>query len=378
MAETGKPKLVMLLTEDWFFCSHFLDRALAASRGGYEVTVLAHENGKAAQIRAAGIHFVPIPFQRRGLNPVSEFRTWRAILHAYRGLQPTLVHQVALKPLLYGSLAARLTGIRAVVNAPVGMGFVFTSNSLKSRLLRPIVWLALRLLMNPRGSKVVFENDDDLKKFVKGGAVRTEDAVLIRGAGVNVAVYAPASEPPGPPVVTLVARMLWDKGIGDFVAAARRLRADGVSAIFRLVGAPDLQNPATISETQLRAWHEEGIVEWLGQRDDVPAVLAQSHIACLPSYREGLPKSLLEAMAAGLPIVSTDVPGCREVVKHGESGLLVPPRDSASLASALRRLIEDRALRRRFGIAGRNRAEREFASSIVIAQTLAVYAVLRT
>lgn len=234
MAETGKPKLVMLLTEDWFFCSHFFDRALAASHDGYEVTVLAHENDRAAQIRAAGIDFVPIPLQRRGLNPLSEFRTWRAILGAYRRLQPTLVHQVALKPLLYGSLAARLAGVRGVVNAPVGMGFVFTSKSLKSRLLRPFVWLALQLLMNPRGSKVVFENEDDLRNFVEGGAVRAEDAALIRGAGVDVATYAPAVEPPDPPVVTLVARMLWDKGVGDFVEAARRLRAEGVSARFRL------------------------------------------------------------------------------------------------------------------------------------------------
>lgn len=377
MDEIGKPKLVVLLTEDWFFCSHFFDRALAARQDGYDVTVLAHDNGKSAQIRAAGIDFVPIPFRRRGLNPLSEFRTLRAILGAYRRLQPILVHQVALKPMLYGSLAARLAGIRSVVNAPVGLGFVFASDSLKSRLLRPFVRLALRLLMNPRGSKVVFENGDDLKQFVERGVVRREDAVLIRGAGVDVDLYAPAAEPPDPPVVTLVARMLWDKGIGDFVEAARRLRTDGVSASFRLVGAPDPQNPATISEAQLCAWHEEGVIEWLGQRDDIPAVLAQSHIACLPSYREGLPKSLLEAMAAGLPIVATDVPGCREVIKHGVSGLLVPPRDSARLATALRQLIEDRALRRRFGLAGRQRAEREFASPIVIGQTLAVYATLR-
>jgi glycosyltransferase involved in cell wall biosynthesis len=372
-----KPKLIMVLTEDWFFCSHFLERAVAARDAGYNVTILANENGKSALIRAAGLGFIGVPLKRRGLNPLVEARTVRAILAAYRELRPTLVHHVGLKPVLYGSLAARLAGLRSVVNAPVGMGFVFTSRSLKSRLLRPLVRLALRLFMNPSGSKVVFENGDDLANLVEEGAVRPQDAVLIRGSGIEVADYKPAIESPGPPIVALISRMLWDKGVGEFVEAARMLRADRISARFWLVGATDPQNPAAISEGQLRKWRDEGAVEWLGQRDDIPAILARSQIACLPSYREGLPRSLLEAMAAGLPIVSTDVPGCREAVRHGENGLLVPARDSVALAAGLRLLIEDPALRRRFGVAGRRRAEHEFASSIVIAQTLAVYAKLR-
>jgi glycosyltransferase involved in cell wall biosynthesis len=372
-----KPGLVMVLTEDWFFCSHFLERALAARDAGYDVVVLANENGKAAQIRAAGIHFMPIPLKRRGLNPLVEIKTLLAIRAVYRSARPTLAHHVGLKPVLYGSLAARFAGIRVVVNAPVGMGFVFTSRSLKSRLLRPLVWLALRLFLNPRGSKVVFENGDDLKSLVEDRAVRAQDAVLIRGSGIDVGAYVRAAEADGPPIVTLVSRMLWDKGVGEFVEAARKLRAEGVAARFWLVGATDPQNPAAISQTQLNEWREEGAVEWLGQRDDIPTILARSQIACLPSYREGLPRSLLEAMAAGLPIVSTDVPGCREAVRHGENGLLVPARDSVALAAALRTLIEDAELRRRFGDAGRRRAEHEFASSIVIAETLSLYAKLR-
>jgi len=171
-----------------------------------------------------------------------------------------------------------------------------------------------------------------------------------------------------------VSRMLWDKGIGEFVEAARLLRAQNVAARFWLVGAPDPKSPACVPEDQLRRWREEGVVEWLGRRDDVPAILARSHVFCLPSaYGEGLPKCLLEAMAAGLPIVSTDIPGCRDAVRPDVNGLLVPPRDPVALAAALRRLIEDPALRRRFGAAGRLRAEREFESSIVVAQTLAVY-----
>jgi glycosyltransferase involved in cell wall biosynthesis len=364
----------MTLTEDWFFRSHFMERALAAQAEGYDVTVLANDNGKSAQIEAAGLRFIAIPLVRRGLNPIVEFKTLRAIRAAYRALRPDVVHHVGLKPALYGSLAARLAGIRAVVNAPIGMGFVFTSKSIKSRVLRPLVRLALRLFLNPRGSKVIFENSDDLKSLVDEGAVRSQDAVLIRGSGIDVAAFQSAAEKEGPPIVSLVSRMLWDKGIGEFVAAARLLRTERVDARFWLVGASDPQNLAAISEDQLRRWNDEGAVEWLGQRDDVPAILAQSQIACLPSYREGLPRSLLEAMAAELPIVTTDVPGCREAVRHGENGLLAPARNSAALAAALKVLIMDAKLRRQFGSAGRRRAELEFASAIVIAETLAVYA----
>jgi glycosyltransferase involved in cell wall biosynthesis len=266
-----------------------------------------------------------------------------------------------------------LAGVNALVNAPIGMGFVFTSNSFLSLLLRPLVRAALRALLNPRGSKVVFENSDDLNALVGDRSVRAGDAVLIRGSGIEVAGFSAARQDGEAPVVTLVARMLWDKGVGEFVEAARLLRAERSPARFWLVGDADPHNPAAISEARLRAWNAEGIVEWLGHRDDVPAILARSQIACLPSYREGLPRSLLEAMAAALPIVSTDVPGCREAVRPGENGLLVPARDAPALAAALRQLIADPELRRRFGAAGRRRAEREFASSIVIAQTLAVY-----
>jgi glycosyltransferase involved in cell wall biosynthesis len=364
----------MVFTEDWFVSSHFLERAIAAREAGYDVTVLANDNGKSAPIAAAGLDFIAIPLHRRGLNPFSEIKTIRAILAVYRRLRPALVHQVGLKPVLYGSIAARLAALRALVNAPIGMGFVFTSDSLRSRLLRPLVRLALRLLLNPPGSKVIVENRDDLAALVADRVVRTEDAVLIRGSGVNIADFPPAKETGGAPVVALVARMLWDKGVGEFVEAARMLRAERPGARLLLVGDTDPMNPAAIAEDQLRRWRDEGVVEWLGHRDDIPAILSRSWIACLPSYREGLPRSLLEAMAAGLPIVTTDVPGCREAVAHGVNGLVVPARDGAALAAALRTLIDDPELRRKFGAAGRERVAREFASPIIIAETLAVYA----
>lgn len=370
----GRPRLLFLITVDWFFTSHFLDRAIAAQRAGYEVLVVTHLHYEADRLRSAGL--VPIPWQvhRRGLNPLTEFLAFRQLLRIYRQVRPDLVHQVALKPIVYGSLAARLSGLRRVLNAPVGMGFVFSSGSLLARALRPLLSFALRLLLNPPGSRVVFENSDDLAAAVASGLVRAPDTVLIRGAGVDVRRITMTPEPPGPPRVLLVARMLWDKGIGEFVDAARLLHSRGVDVDFLLVGGVDTDNRACINAQQLEAWQTEGVVTWLGHRRDVAELLARCHIVALPSYREGLPKSLLEALAAGRPIVTTNVPGCREVVVPGENGLLVPPRDAPALAAALSRLIREPALRQRFGAAGRRLAEQAFATELVEQATLALYA----
>jgi glycosyltransferase involved in cell wall biosynthesis len=253
------------------------------------------------------------------------------------------------------------------------MGFVFSSRSRLATILRPLVRAALRALLNPPGSRVVFENPDDLESAARRRLVRREDAVLIRGAGVDTERFRPTPEPAGTPTVVLIARMLWDKGVGEYVEAGRLLKAKGVGASLILVGAPDARNPAAISEAQLRAWHEEGIVQWLGYRADIAEILAHCHIVCLPSYREGLPKCLLEAMAAGRPIVATDVPGCREAVRNGDNGLLVPSRDTEALAGALEALIGDPLLRRRYGDRGRRRAETEFATRVVNEATLGLY-----
>ena len=370
----GRPRLLFLITVDWFFASHFVERAIAARRAGYEVWVMTHLGEAASRLRAADLLTVPWSVQRRGLNPLRELYALWQVWRVYRHVQPDLVHQIALKPIIYGSLAARLAGVRFVLNAPVGMGFVFASGTLLARVLQPLLRLALRLLLNPPGSRVVFENQEDRAAATASKLVREADTVLIRGAGVNVQRIRPQPEPPGPPRVVLLARMLWDKGVGEFVEAARILHARGVTARFVLVGGVDSDNRACIDAKQLEAWHAQGVVEWLGHRDDVAELLATSHIVVLPSYREGLPKALLEALAAGRPVVATDVTGCREVVAPGDNGLLVPARDAAALAAALAQLIEDPALRRRFGIAGRKRAEREFATEQVQQATLALYA----
>ena len=369
-----KPKLMYLISEDWFFYSHFFERALAARDAGYDVVVMTRERAHGQKIRAAGIRVLPVNFSRRSINPFSEFLSLVRIFLAYRRERPDVLHHVAAKAVFYGSLAALFfrRGL-AIVNAPVGMGYVFSSSERLARVLRPGLRLGYRLLLNPRRSRVIFENSDDAAYFIKNDVARAADTVIIRGAGVDVRKFRPASSPAGPPVVALVGRMLRDKGVREFVEAAHQLHDAGVAARFILIGHPDAENPASIPLEQLRSWHGQKGVEWWGWVEDMTWTWRQVHIACLPSYREGLPKALLEAAACGLPIVSTDAVGCREVVRHDDNGLLVPVGDAPALANALRTLILDADLRTQMGKRSRARAEHEFSSERVISETLQVY-----
>lgn len=368
-----QPHLLFVVTEDWFFCLHRLSLAVAAKRAGFEVSVATRVAEHGAVIESAGLRLIPLRLSRRSRNPLTEARLIADLVGLYRRERPDIVHHVAMKPVIYGSLAARLTGRRAVINALTGLGFLFTSDRLSARLLRPLVEAAFRGLLNAPICRTIVENPDDLRQLTDDGVVEPERIRLIRGSGVDLAKFSPSPEPEGPPLVVLPARMLWDKGVGEFVEAARRLSEEGVQARFALVGQRDAENPSAIAEAQLREWESSGVVEYWGFRSDMPKVFAQCHIVCLPSYREGLPVSLLEAAACTRAIVTTDVPGCREAVRHEENGLLVRRGDSAALADALRRLIGDPALRRTMGTRGRARAEAEFSLESVIAQTLSLY-----
>jgi glycosyltransferase involved in cell wall biosynthesis len=368
------PKLMFVISEDWFFCSHFLERAVAAQAAGYDVAVMTREQAHGEKIRAAGIRLLPMNFNRRSINPASELLSLLKIWLACRRERPDVLHHVAAKAIFYGSMAALLCRHRpAIVNAPVGMGYVFSSEQLMARLLRPCFRLAYRLLLNPRRSRVIFENPDDAAWFMNSGVVRPADAAVIRGAGIDTGKFQPVAAPDGPPVVALVARMLHDKGVCEFVEAAHKLHDAGITARFALVGDPDPGNPGSIPVEQLKSWHGRKGVEWWGWQDDMAAVWRRVHIACLPSLREGLPKALLEAAACGLPIVTTDTVGCREVVRNGDNGLLVSVGDVPALAKALRVLISDADLRDRMGRQSRAMAEREFSSDRVIRETLRVY-----
>jgi len=373
MSMNDKKRLLYFLTEDWFFRSHFLDRAQAAQAAGFEVAVAAREGKDGDFIRSRGFRYFPTGLERRSTNPLTELRLLLRIVQIYREFRPDIVHQAGAKPILYGTLAAKLAGVSHILNAPIGMGYVFSSRDRKARLFKPLLQSAYRLLVNPAGSKVVFENGDDLRTFVEWGAVRKEDAILIRGAGVDLEACSPVPAENDVPVVVLTARMLEDKGVREFVGAAHVLYERGVRARFIMVGGTDPSNPTAVPEVTLNAWNGKQGVEWWGWRDAIPSILQQSDIACLPSYREGLPKSLIEAAACGLPIVTTDTVGCREVVEEGRNGYLVPVRSVEPLAEALGRLIADAELRRRMGVESRRMAEKEFDTKRIAAETLEIY-----
>lgn len=368
-----RPKLLYLVTEDWYFWSHRLPIARAARAAGFDVAVATRVTDHGPRIRGEGFRLLPIGLRRGSRNPAREAAALAEIVRLYRRERPDLVHHVALKPTLYGALAAALTGVPAAVNALTGMGFVFTSTRLRARLLRPAVEAGFRLLLNRPGSRLVLQNPDDARMLTEAGVIAPERVVVIRGSGVDTAAFAPAPEPDGTPVAALISRMLWDKGVGETVEAARLLKERGVGVRVLLVGDPDPDNPASIPRARLEAWRAEGLVEWRGHVDDVAALLRRVHIAVLPSYREGLPKSLLEAAASGRPIVASDVPGCREITRQGENGLLVPVRDARALADAIARLAGDPALRWRMGRRGRALVEEAFSEAAVADRTLALY-----
>jgi glycosyltransferase involved in cell wall biosynthesis len=365
-------RILYVVADDQAFVSRRLQLALAARNAGSVVAVATRVGAHAEAIRAAGIDVFPIRFDRGLRGPNVELATVADIVRAYKSFRPDLVHHVALKPILLGSLAAAMAGVPQVVNAMTGRGFVFLSNRLLARCLRPPVRLALMMIRRQRNGRVILQNPDDLDvwgdRLPLGGKF-----VVIRGSGIDVRRFEPSPEPSPPVVVTLPSRLLWEKGVGEFVEAAKMLRGEGVRATFQLVGNPDAENPATVDVGVLEGWHRSGIISWRGWHEDMREVYRSSHIVCLPSYSEGLPNVLLEAGACGRPLITTDVPGCREVVTDGENGLLVPVKDSRSLAAALRRLIASPELRAAMGRKARETIVNEFAIESVIAQTLNVY-----
>lgn len=366
-------RILYLVNNPDFFLSHRLPVALGAVREGFEVHVATPAKGDIAAITSRGMIHHPIRMDRsRGL-PWREARTLWDILRLYRRLRPALVHQVTIKPVLYGTLAARIARVPAVVNAVSGIGYAFIGTAWRDLVLRTAVSLIYRAALRHPNQRVIFQNEDDRELFVRRRFVRRGDGVMIRGSGADTGFFRPHPEPGDRPKVVLASRMLWDKGVGEFVEAARELKRRGVAADFLLVGDPDPGNPASIPVDRLEAWRAEGAVSWQPFRRDMDAVFRECHVVCLPSYREGLPKVLIEAAAAGKPIVTTDVPGCRDAVLPGETGLLAPPRDAAGLAAALLRLVEDGELRARMGRRAREMAVADFSVERIVDEHLDLY-----
>lgn len=366
----NSPKILFFITEDWFVCSHWLPLIEGARGAGFEVVVVTRTNKNTEKIIQSGAKVIPLEISRRGLNVFYEFKSVLQLMRIYHKEQPDIVHHIAMKPMLYGSLVSHLIRIPHIVNWVAGMGWLFISTTWRAKMLQIVMRKVLGLLL--RGTEVIVENKDD-QAVINHIGIADQHLHLIRGAGVDTLLYAPSPEPKETPLVVLPARMLWDKGVGEFVEAATQLKKRGVSARFVLVGEPDEDNPTSVPEPQLASWQKDGVVEWWGRCEDMPHVLAQSHIVCLPSYREGLPKSLLEAASCGRPIVTTDVPGCREIVRDGDNGLLVEMRNSVALADVLAKLLADPELRQYMGRRGRKLVLNEFSQERIVALVLTLY-----
>jgi len=374
MALAGRTVL-FLVTEDWYFLSHRLPIARAVRDAGGTVVVATRTGSAASRIRDEGFRLCPLEIDRSTLNPLHDLKTLRALIGLYREIRPDIVHHVAIKPTLYGSIAAARTGIPAVINAVTGLGFLFISRGPVASFVRPLLKRAYRALFNRPNSSLILQNEDDRRYFVEAVGVAPERTVIIRGSGVDIAAFRPTPEPDGTPVALCVSRMLKDKGVGELVEAARILKNRNAPIRVRLVGPTD-DNPASFPPATLKRWQREAVVQVAGPTDNVAAAYADAHIAVLPSYREGLPKSLLEGAACGRPVVATDVPGCREICRDGETGLLVPVRAAEPLADALERLARDPAMRHRMGQAARAAVEEHFAEEIIVRDTLALYEAL--
>ena len=370
---TGRPRLLYLITEDWYFWSHRLDLARAARDAGFDVTIATRVTDHGKQIRGEGFHLVPISLFRRSRNPLREFGAITELVGLYRRVRPHLVHHVAMKPILYGSLAAWVVRVPVILNAFAGLGYLFTNSERQRGGLHWVLTSALRSVIGRSGSTVLFQNEADRDELVRAGLVRSSHTRIIAGSGIDVTAFSVKPTPQGIPLVVLPSRMLWDKGIGEFVQAARDLKKKGADARFVLVGRCDEDNPAAIGREQLARWVGEGTVEWWGHRDDMAAVYEGATLVVLPSYREGLPKVLLEAAACGKAIVATDVPGCRDVVKDGINGVLVPPRDSSTLARGIANLLSDRQTREAMGVRSREIAVAEWAGPRISEQVLGLY-----
>jgi glycosyltransferase involved in cell wall biosynthesis len=367
------PRLFLSANTDWYLYNYRLSLAEAARKHGFEVVLVSPPGKYVGELEQRGFRWQGWNLQRQSLNPLVELSSLWHIAMLYRRQHPDLVHHHTAKSVIYGSLAARLAGVRAVVNSITGLGHIYQAESRKAYMLRRVVEPLYRLAFDLPRCAAIFENADDRAYFLNKRLVPEGRTWLVPGVGVDPQRFVPSPEPPGPPVILLAGRLLWDKGVGVLVEAARRLHSRTPARVV-LVGEPDLGNPSAVAPAMLAQWQEEGVVEWWGWRSDMPSVYSQCHVVVLPTaYGEGVPTALLEAAACGRPLVASDIPGCRAVVYEGVTGFLVPPNDPQALADALERLALDARLRSRMGNAARQLVLDQFTHEHVNAATLEVY-----
>lgn len=366
-------KIILVSNTEWYLYNFRRSLAEFLRAEGMEVVLVSPSGPYAEKLQGLGFRWLPWEVGRKTLAPWEEAAALAQIACLYRRERPDLVHHHTIKPGLYGSLAARWVGVRGVVNSITGRGYVFLGDNARVRVLRWLVKGLYRFAFRAENCAAIFENASDRAYFVGEGLIAEGRTHLIESVGVDAERFSPQPPPTGTPIILLAARMLWDKGVGVLVEAARLLRPR-LPVRVALVGSPDPGNPASIPEETLQAWEAEGVVEWWGFRPDMAAVYHESHIVALPSmYAEGVPTTLVEAAACGLPVVTTAIPGCQDFVVDGVNGFVVPPGDAEALAAALEKLASDAELRARMGAAGRARVLAHYTAPQVNAATQAVY-----
>lgn len=364
-------KTMIVCAEDWSFVSHRIGLGRAALVRGDEVVVACNAGVEAEGLRREGFRVVDVPIARGGLSPIKSLKTVMALAGLIRRENPDVIVNVAIQCVVLSAFAGLIVGVKRSVNMVTGLGFLFVSGGAKVRLVRNVVLVVLRCYARCPSIHVIVQNSDDHALMTKLG-FRESRLALIRGSGVDISRFAPSDKTSAAQKTAIfVARMLWSKGLGELIEASRLLKARGRDYRLMLVGDADPANPDSATEEDLRAWQQEGLVDWLGKRSDIPALMKEADIAVLPSWREGLPKALLEAASSGLAMVATDVPGCREIVRSGENGLLVPLRDGNALADAIEDLLENDQKRETFGKAARKLVEHELCDTVIITKTLA-------
>ncbi len=371
-------KVVLFANTDWYLYNFRLSLARALVDAGHEVLLLSPPGNYGTRLSALGFRWLPVTMERRSLNPLVEMALVVRLAGLFRREKPALVHGFTIKCAVYGALAARLAGVSARVSSVTGLGYVFTSSDARARLLRRPLKALLRFALGGSRARLIVQNKTDLHFFVGNGLSRAERTHLIAGSGVDCVRFSPGTEPrrAGPLRVLLASRLLWDKGIGEFAQAGEALRAEGREIEFMLAGDPDPGNPASIPADVIEGWCAAGVLRRLGHVEDMAALYRDADVVVLPSYREGLSKSLIEAAACGKALITTDAPGCRDVVAHERDGLLIPVADWQSLKAAIARLDNDRPLLAALGQAARRGALERFDQAHILKLTLRVYAEL--
>jgi glycosyltransferase involved in cell wall biosynthesis len=369
-------KVLFFANTEWYLYNFRLAFAKFLRDRGFEVVMVSPAGPYGARLMAEGFRWIGLDMDRRSIHPRRELAVLRQLSKIYAAEKPDIVHHFTIKCVVYGSFIAWRRGIRNRVNAIAGMGYVFTSAALRARLLKPCVVALMKVLLRGTHARLVVQNNDDFKAFQKARIASPANMRLIRGSGVDTSLFRPRENRRKAPVTRILfaARLLWDKGIGEYVAAAQALKRENIAVDMLIAGMPDIGNPSSVASAQIEQWLHERSVIHLGHVDDMPELMSKVDIVVLPTtYGEGVPRSLIEAAAAGLAIIATDVPGCREIVEHQVNGLLVPAHEVERLVEAIRFLHQNPDERIRMGQAGREKVLRQFDQRLVFEATHAVY-----